>query len=753
MPIRSHVILAALVFAPALAAAQPRPPGPDKKPELVIGEDEALYSCKSRTGEASVTFKPETDVRELITWVMGFTCKNFVLDPRIIATSKKVTIVAPNKLTASEAYRVFLVALSTVDYTIVPKGNVLRVVESAAARHQTVPFYKNGLPDSSEQVVRYVFRPSYVQPDSLLAGFTAMKSDPGDVQVIGSMLLITDYASHVRDMMSLAKLIDVPRGSDGIYTIPVLHADAAKVADEVTGILGLQTTGAPGTAAALPRSGDPVRATPTSPPVAAAVPSKILVDARTNTLIVAASEAGYHRAKALVERLDIQLDIEGGTSFHVYRLGSAIAEELSKTINDAISGQGQRTTPAAKPGAPTPLALPAPGIDGAAIEGQVRVIGDKPTNSLIVMSSGRDYLAVKDMIKQLDLPRRQVYIEALILDVQVGDQLDIGSSSHYGIPTDNGALMLGGVQMPQLRSTHIGSLEAASGLIGGLLGPAIAKSSILGTSIPSYGLLFQALGKSSNTNILSAPSIIGVDNEEAKYKVGVNIPYKRGTTFSATVPVSNDQIERKPLLLELSIKPHISVDDSVLLEVKHDSEDLLDGDSELGPTWTTRSFETRVVVHDQQTVAIGGLIQERTQVTTAKVPLLGDLPLLGYLFKYTTKVKRKTNLVILLTPYIVKDQMDLQTIRDRKMREHDELARSIGGLNGMKYNPKIDYTRKRGLVEDINRTTLAIEEDIAARNAFHALPTVKQGPLEYAAPSDGDAPLAKPSGSLSSPAP
>jgi len=740
MSIRRHATLAALLFTPALTFATP---APDKPTDLVVGEDEQLYSCKSRTGEASVTFKPETDVKELITWVMGFTCKNFVLDPRMITTTKKVTIVAPNKLTASEAYRVFLVALATVDYTIVPKGNILRVVESASAKHQTVPLYKNGVPDSSEQVVRYVFRPTYVQPDSLLAGFTAMKSDPGDLQVIGSMLLITDYASHVRDMMSLAKLIDVPRGSDGIYTIPVLHADAAKVAEELTGILGLPPPGAGSPASAPPRSGDPGRGAPVVPAVAAAVPSKILVDARTNTLIVAASEAGYHRAKALVERLDIQLEIEGGTTFHVYRLGSAIAEELSKTINDAIQGQGQRSTTAGKPGAPAPPPLPAVEGLGSAIEGQVRVIGDKPTNSLIVMSSGRDYLAVKDVIKQLDLPRRQVYIEALILEVQIGDSLDVGSSSHYGIPTDHGALMLGGVQMPPLNSRNLASLDNASGLIGGILGPALAKSALLGTSIPSYGLLFQALGKTSNTNILSAPSIIGVDNEEAKYKVGVNIPYKRGTTFNATTPVQNDQIERKPLLLELSIKPHISIDDSVLLEVKHDSEDLQDDDKVLGPTWTTRSFETRVVVHDQQTVVVGGLIQERTISSIVKVPLLGDIPLLGFLFKYSTKAKRKTNLVILLTPYIVKDQMDLQTIRERKMREHDELARSLGTLNGMKYNPKIDFTRKRGLVEEINRSILAIDEDIAARSAFHKQSPVETGPLEYGTPSEGDAQPAK----------
>jgi len=717
MTIRGRAVLTSMLFAPALALAQPVGEQP------VLGEDERLYSCKSRTGEVAVTFKPETEVKDLLTWVMGFTCKNFVLDPRIVATGRKVTIIAPNKMTAAEAYRVFLVALSTINYTLVPKGNIVTVVESSTAKNQTVPLYKHGVPDNNDQYVRYVYRPKYAQAESLVQAFTALKSGSGDVQLVGSILLVTDYASHVRDMLSFAQLIDVPKGSDGIYTITVNHADAKTVADQVTSIIGMQTAAAP-----APRTPNERPS-----PVAAAVPSKIVVDVRTNTLIISATQAGYDRAKALVERIDIPLDIEGGTTFHVYKLGSAIAEELSRTLNDAIQGQGR---PPQKPGGPPPP--PMADALGTAIEGQVRVIADKPTNSLLVMSSGRDFLAIKDVIKMLDIPRRQVYIEALILEVQVGSSLDIGTSIHGGIPTNGGAIAVGGVQLPNLRSMAVGSAAAANGLIGALVGPQLANSkSIVGTSIPSYGVLFQALGGNASTNIISAPSFIGIDNKEAKQKVGVDIPYKRGFSLitSGDVPPAQN-IDRKVLALELNITPHISSDETVLLEIKHESADLGERDAELGPTWSTRSLETSVVVRDQHTVVIGGLMQEREISSTSKVPLLGDIPILGYLFKYKTRSKRKSNLVIMLTPYIIKDHMDLEAIHARKRREHDEFVRSFGALDGAKYVAKVDYGRKRGFIEEINRTVISVEEDVAARGSFHKPPKVQQGAIEY---GDGEA--------------
>ena len=573
-------LLIVALLAPA-ATAQPSPTTPTST--ATTTEDEALYACKKRTGQVSVTFKPETELKDLITWVMGFTCKNFILDPRIVSTGKKVTVIAPNKMSASEAYNVFLVALSTMGLTVVPKGNMMRIVESATAKSETVPIYKKGVPGNQDQVVRYILRPSHAQVETLRGALDSIRSPAGNIQVAGSMLIITDYASQVRDMMSLARAIDIPGGSDGIYTIPVKNADATGLATKLNEILGI-SAGAAGAAGAAgggggggKRAGDGSKG-PGGDEVAGAVPSKILVDDRTNTLIVVSSEAGYYRVKALVDRLDISLDTEGGTSIRVHPLENALAEELATTLNAAM-GQGQQAGGArggaggaARPGGAN-TATPTPpqtmGDLGTSLEGTVRVIGDKPTNSLIVMSSGRDYIAIKDVIRRLDQPRRQIFIEALILEVQLSKDLNIGTSSHGGLPVNNGDLIIGGVQTPNLKSLDLTTLAAATGLIGGLVGAPLANSTaLLGTSIPSYGILFQALATQDNSNILSAPHVIAIDNEKAEFSVGNNIPYQAGLSFGGFgLPQTGTQslpggigqnIQREKLNLTLNVTPHIS---------------------------------------------------------------------------------------------------------------------------------------------------------------------------------------------------
>jgi general secretion pathway protein D len=750
-------VLALALVAPPAALAQPAPPAPSPQPQ-----DDPTYKCGKQTGPVAVNFKPETELKEIIAWVMGFTCRNYILDPRIVSTGKKVTIMAPLKMSQAEAYAVFLAALSTMGLTVVPKGNVYRIVESASAKSETVPIYKQGIPPNQDQIIRYILRPSNTSVETLRQALDAVRSPAGSVGVAGNLIIITDYASQVRDMMSIARAIDVPGNTDGIYTIPVKYADATQLAQRLNEILGVGAGGGGGQPQVPPGGG---RINPAAGPqpaagggdddVAGAIPSKIMVDDRTNTLIVVAGEAGYVRVKALVARLDIPLETEGGASINVYPLQNALAEELATTLNNAL-GQAPQRPPGGRgiPGQPAqPLPPPGPIGDGTSLEGQVRIIGDKATNSLLVMASGRDFIAIKRVIKDLDLPRRQIFIEALILEVQLSKGLNLGSSSHGGIPLDDGSLVLGGVQTPDLKSLNLSSLISATGLIGGLIGKPLANSqTVLGTSIPSYGLLFQALATQDNTNILSTPHVIAIDNEKAEFSVGNNIPYKAGLTFGGfglpqtggqQLPGSIGQnIQREKLNLTLNVTPHISSNDSVRLEIEQETKDIGGSDPELGPTWTERKLKTQVVVADQQSVVIGGLIQERDIYSESKVPLLGDIPILGYLFKYAKKSKQKTNLLIILTPYIIKDQLDLQAIRERKVREREEFVRSFAALNEMKYAPRTDYRRKRGLIEEINRSIQSVERDAEMLRGLGSRQNVIEGPIEYA-PSTIESPDGK----------
>ncbi|HEX7839863.1 MAG TPA: type II secretion system secretin GspD [Kofleriaceae bacterium] len=734
MPKRWYVFIGLLVLLPRLAVGQPHKELDPAAPTAPVAADEMLYSCGVHKGQVAVTLKPETEVRELITWAMGFSCKNFILDPRIVSTGKKVTVIAPNKMSPSEAYQMFLVALSTVGLTVVTKGNVQRIVDAGAAKREVLPIYKQ-VPGDSDQIVRVVIRPSFAQPEALKQAFLSIKSDAGDITVIGSMLVVTDFASTLTSMMSLKKLVDVPGGAEGIYTIPIHHGDAAKVAQMLTAMFGASPAAA-GAGAGKPGA-EPAASEP--------VPSKILVDDRTNTLVVSATEPAYQRAKALIERLDVSVDFEGGSSIHTYQLSSAIAEELAQTLTKAISGDSAASRPqristgsgAAVPPEAQPQTPAASALDGlsATLHGAVHVIADKSTNKLLITSSARDFVALRDVIRELDQPRRQVYIEAMILEVDVSNGINFGASAHGGTGGNGSGIGIGGVQLPQLSSLSAASAIAAGGLIGGLFGaPVPGLSGVFGsglpagTSISSYGVLIQALANHSNTNVLSTPSLIALDNEEAKSKIGENIPYLASTVPAVTgatgalTPLATG-VSRQPLELELDIKPHISADDTILLEIKHSNGGVKDLTGPLGPTWTTRSVETRVVVRDQQTVLIGGLMQDTVNDTESKVPILGDLPLLGYLFKYTSKTKHKTNLIIMLTPYIIKDQLDLEQIRQRKLRQNDEFFRSMVRLDSMSFAPGQDYRRKRGLIEEINRAVLEVD----AERAVHAAATVPAG--------------------------
>ena len=716
-----RLLVLGLVLVCAVARAEPEVTpvsNPVSNPTTNPEDDLQLYHCKDKTSPVSVTFKPETELKDLVTWAMGFTCRNFMYDPSYVQRGKKVTIIAPNTMSPHDAYQVFLDALSTIGLTVVPKGNVLRIVESATARAETVPLV-HGTPDNTEQIVRFVLRPTYAQVTTLQTAINAMKSAAGDVQVVGTVLLVTDYATHVRQMLEVVKQIDVPGGSDGAYTYQLKYADADRVSKELEAYLAM--TAAP--------------ADKTAP---AAVPPKMMVDSRTNTLIVAANDATWHKLKAVIDTIDVPVETESGGSMHVYPLKAAIAEEVAKVMNDAISGGKSSAANQTKPG-PAQTAATAPGgIDQLKLEGEAHVIADKSTNKLIVMSSGRDFLALKNVIQELDEPRKQVYIEATILEVQLENDFNFGLAEHGTYSTKNGTVVVGGVESASstgtttgLNSTSPATLSSLTGLVGGVLGPALASSSLLGSTFPSYGLAFQALASNSNTRVLSAPSVIVVDNEETKYQVGKNIGYSKGVIpISAVTPTAGTQtnIDRKDLLLELDIKPHISSGDEVLLEFKHSNNEEL-GSDQYGPQWSTRTIETRVVVRDQQTVVIGGLMQQKDITTVSSVPILGDIPLLGHLFQYKTKKKVKTNLLVMLTPFIIKDQLDLEQIRERRQREADEFMNSQRALDGMTLDRSVNYARKRGVVEEINLAVESVEEEAALRGQAPRPPVIPTGPV------------------------
>lgn len=744
------------VLSPRFAVAQPR--GADSGESAPEGEgdgladDASLYNCGKARGKIVVNFKPEVQLKDLITWAMGFTCKNFIYSSSI-SRNQKVTIIAPKRMHPRQAWRLFLVSLQSLNLTVVPKGNVLEIVEAPKAKYQPLPVRTGGVP-ASDQIVRVIMRPEYISVKDLEDVLEELKSKDGEVEAIESanIVVVTDYGSHINRMRQIVRAVDRPGGGETLYMIRVQYADASELAEKLDEILGEKENGSNGTPRRNRRNRNAKNANDNndtdSGNVGSAVPSKIIADERTNALILLASEPAYLRVKALVERLDIAVDAGTSGRIRVRYLQYADAEELANTLTSVISGvqqtqsgddnrnQNRRRVRRAQPAAAASAGVPA-------FEGEVNVTFDKPTNSLVIIASVRDYRALSDVIDKLDVPRPQVYIEASIIEVSVNNSRDLGVSFHGGAPGPDGSLLFGGVQHSSLSTLGVGispeSLLGLTGLLGGAIGPLIPEAEeLLGVSLPSFGVLVQALASSSQVNLLSTPHIITADNEEAEISVGENIPYIAGGSFGfgggqqgGLFPVQN--IQRENVALTLKIEPHINASQMVRMDIDLEISSIASKDFEgLGPSWAQRTIKNTVVVGDEQTVVIGGLMRDRITTSESKVPLLGDIPILGYLFKYESKSKQKTNLLVLLTPHIVNDQMDIEQIVQERLRQQREFMRTFSSFEAMEYRPDIDYGSKRGLVEEINRAVLREEKEAEMLRQLDSGGTeFRDGPIEY----------------------
>ena len=757
------LLLGLLAAWPSVLLAQPdrRVEVRDPTAEGLGGaDDDELYRCKKYPPRAriKVTLKPETELEDMVKWVMGFTCKNFVYGSNISGrNTQKLTVIAPSNMSPRDAYALFLVGLQVMNLTVVDKGPVMEIVERPRAKENPLPVYTESTPPGTDKIVRAVYRPTHMSVDDMAVVFNSLKSKDGLVVLLpaAGALVVTDAGNVIRSMMRVGRELDQPAGGgERLYLIKVNYADAAELAETVREIYGL---GAGGTSAARPPARNNRNRKAPAAPISAggsgddtSVPSKILPIERTNSLIVVGTEEAYQRTVALVRRLDSAIG-DGDGSIHVYYLANADAEELANTLSSLISGSARTAASARnrnRRNAPTPAAQ---GGDGSTFEGDVKIAFDKSTNALVVVSTMKDFLSLTEVIRKLDRPRRQVFVEATILEVGMDRVRNLGAAFHGGAPVDVGgeeSLLFGGVQHGQL-STLFPQNNSLEGIIGGIRGPTIPVSQeILGISIPSFGVQLQFLQTNNDVNVLSSPHLLTTDNEEAEITVGQNIPYQSGTAVGAgagaagaaipALAAFTQPVQRQDVGLKLKITPHVNDSDFVRLEIEQEIEDVASTNfGGNGPSWTTRSVKTTVVVKDQQTVVIGGLMSENVIIDESKVPFLGDIPILGYLFKYSSQTKRKTNLILFLTPYVIYDQSDIRRIFERKMRERREFLESFRSFREYDFVPEMDYERKRGLVAEIDYQARQLEEEQTLREEAEAeIRRYEQGdgPIDLGAP-------------------
>jgi general secretion pathway protein D len=602
--------------------------------------------------DAATTGKPNggyafdfdnADLAPFIKFISQLTGKNFIVDSNV---KGKVTIMSPKEITKEEAYKVFESVLEVNGYTTVPSENAIKIVPMVEARSKNIET-KTGQDSSSpdDRLVTQLIPLKFASPEEMktvLAPFISKNSIMVSYAPTGT-LIITDVLSNIKRLQEIIEKIDIEGTGEIISVIPLEYAGAETMAKSLTSVF--KTTA-------------PKSAKDTSSSIV------IVADTRTNSVLLLASEVDTLKIKELIKLLDKESP-KGEGDIHVYYLQNAKAEDLAKVLTSLPTGNNTASSTAAATGA-------APKQTSVALSKDIQILADKATNSLIINAGKDDYMVLEDIIRKLDITRKMVYIEALIMEVSMTKKFQLGVQ-WYGGKTGsiNGKDVLsfgsssatsGAMSMPSLTTT--GGVSLPSGLNLGVLGDTITIGDF---TFPSIAAVIQAYGSDSDIHILSTPQIMTLDNEEATIKVAQTIPF---LTSKNTNTSGNDysNYEYKDVGVKLNITPQINQERFVRLKISQKVDQVVSINESTGqPTTLTREADTTVVIKDGQTIVIGGLIDENKNNTNYKVPVLGSIPILGYLFRSKTETTDRQNLYIFITPRIVETTDEADKVYENKM--------------------------------------------------------------------------------------
>ncbi len=634
-----------------------------KKPESIkpkTVKPEAVKKDISEKKDSSDQFVKidfnNVDIAVFVKFISELTGENFIIDDRV---KGKVTIISPGKISKKEAYRVFESVLEVHGYTTVKAGEITKIVSSPDARTKSIETKLKAEADSpDDRVVTQLIQLKYANPDEIKRLFSPLVSKNSSVLSYHptNMLIVTDVYSNIKRLMKIIKAIDVTGLGQEISIIPLEYADAAKFSKLLDSVFKSSSKSKKGS---------------TDKKI------QFVADERTNTIIVQASEGETQRIKKLITMLDKEIP-RGKEKIHVYYLENATAEDLAKVLQ-AIPTKGAASL---KGGKKKP----------AVVSGEVKISADKATNSLIIMAEKDEYLILEEIIKKLDIPRAMVYIECLIMEVNIQKQFTLGTEWAVGKETSirgtDGAVgggFSGGTGYGNMMNLA-GQNPLASGVstlpegfsMGVFAAPIEITSGGTTIAFPNLGAIVQAYQTDRDVHFLSTPQLLTTDNQEASITVGSNIPYltKMGTTSSSE---TYSNYEYKDVGVSLKVTPQISKDRKVRLKIfqeitKLDSSSTVVADR---PTTFKRTIDTTVIVKDKNTVVIGGLIDDSFSKADSKVPCLGDVPLLGWLFKSTFDRKEKSNLFVFLTPHVVITTEDAEAILNKKKKYSDKIEEGL----------------------------------------------------------------------------
>ena len=583
------------------------------------------------------------DIVVFIKFISDLTKRNFIIDEKV---KGKVTIISPGKITVSEAYKVFQSVLEVHGYTTVKSGQITKVVPSPEARSKSIKLRlqeESGI--AGDNVITQIIPLRYADPNEIKKLFTPLVSKNSVILSYPptNTLIITDVHSNIVRLMNILKSIDITGVGQQIAIIPVDYADATKLVTLLNSIFKSK-----------PRGKGIVEKEIT-----------FVADERTNSIVMLASEGDTDNIRRLIKTLDKETP-KGQAKIHVYYLEHASAEDLAKVLQDIPQKDATGNTPGKK--------------TAPVVSDKVRISADKATNSLIIMADMEDYVVLESIIKKIDIPRAMVYIEALIMEVSVTKDFRLGTEWILGGETiyqDKSGVYGGGFSAGGFGGDK-GTLGAAANAAGAPLAPGFSiglfgeNYTINGISFPTIAAIIQAYKKDSDVNILSTPQILTTDNQEAKIYVGSNIPYQTQTTSNDANTNLYTSFEYRDVGKTLKITPQISKDRMVRLDISLEVSDV-SGTVSGQPTTLKRTVETTAIVKDRNTVVLGGLIDDQIDHTQYKVPCLGDIPGLGFLFSTQAKSKDKTNLYVFLTPRVIQNPEEATSVANQKRNQIDNL--------------------------------------------------------------------------------
>ncbi|MES2801123.1 MAG: type II secretion system secretin GspD [Bdellovibrionota bacterium] len=645
---------------------------------------------------------PNVDITDIIKAISELTGKNFIIDSTVRG---KITIIAPSKITVAEAYKAFLSSLAINGFTIVPSGGFLKIRNARSAQRDGIDIYSGSYYPNADQMITKLVHLKHISAETLKQQLgRLLNSSYGEIEAYPqtNSMIISDFGSSIDRIMKIINQLDVPGFEEQLEVVGIKYAKSKDIADLIDKIVnkGQKPASTGGFNAGVPRFSS--GGSSSGGKSGGAASFLVFPDDRTNSLIIVGNRPGIARVKRLVAQLDFKVRAEDQGGVYVYYVKHGNAEDIAKTLSEVAKESAPKAAPTGGFGFQAQgQAAVREGLFG----GEVSIKSDKNTNSLVVSASKQDYEKVLSILNKLDIPRDQVFVEAIIMEMNMSDGMESGGGLvQFGKDGGKAGFASSDADLSSVLNPIGGAGSAILGFSSGKVSVPkdITNPGGGNIEIPSLLGYLKFVKQFGKTNILSTPQIIATDAQTATIEVGDKVVTRNIVTPGTNGAPSQSSPEFGDATIKMEIKPFISpTSNSIRMEFKQTINQLSSVQvpanfaGSVQPL-ATRSINTNVVLNNGDTAVIGGLMKDEDSEEVRKVPILGDLPILGWFFKSKKSTKRKVNMLVFLSPKIIRNRADGQTLLTYKTDERLRFLKQNGGKDP--YGSTIDKVLKRDRV-------------------------------------------------------